>query len=73
MNIQEEVQKIHLHFGTSEMANYKIQLLFDKQCETICDDFAIGFYEWRSTSHLKNIDQYTNKELLQIYKDEKSI
>jgi len=43
------------------------------ELETICDEFAIGFYEWRSTSLLKNIDQYTNKELLQIYKDENSI
>ena len=43
---------------------------FAEQCEKICDEFAIGFYEWRSTSLLKNIDQYTNKELLQIYKDE---
>ena len=30
MNIQEEVQKIHTHFGISEMGNYRIQLLFDK-------------------------------------------
>ncbi len=30
MNIQEELIKIHSQFGTSEMANYKIQLLFDK-------------------------------------------
>jgi hypothetical protein len=30
MNIQEEVSKIHAKFGTTEMANYKIQLLFDK-------------------------------------------
>jgi hypothetical protein len=29
-NIQNEVTKIHYMFGTSEMANYKIQLLFDK-------------------------------------------
>lgn len=30
MNIQDEVAKIHAKFGTSEMANYHIQLLFDK-------------------------------------------
>jgi hypothetical protein len=29
MNIQEEVQKIHQQYGTSEMANYEIQKLFD--------------------------------------------
>lgn len=30
MNIQVEVQKIHAQYGTSEMANYQIQLLFEK-------------------------------------------
>ena len=30
INIQDEVQKIHSKYGTSEMANYKIQLLFEK-------------------------------------------
>jgi len=33
MNIQDEVQKIHHKYGTSEMANYEIQKLFDKQQE----------------------------------------
>ncbi|CAM3798687.1 hypothetical protein FLGE108171_15370 [Flavobacterium gelidilacus] len=31
MNIQDELQKIHHQFGTSEKANYEIQKLFDKQ------------------------------------------
>jgi hypothetical protein len=30
MDIQFEVQKIHSQFGTTEMANYQIQKLFDK-------------------------------------------
>ena len=34
MNIQDEVQKIHHKFGTSEMANYEIQFLFDKEFES---------------------------------------
>jgi len=29
VNIQDECQTIHAKYGTSEMANYKIQLLFD--------------------------------------------
>ena len=29
-NIQDEVMKIHHKYGTTEMANYQIQLLFDK-------------------------------------------
>jgi hypothetical protein len=30
MDIQFEVQKIHSQFGTTEMANYQIQKLFDQ-------------------------------------------
>lgn len=30
MNIQAEVQKIHAQFGITEVANYKIQQLFDQ-------------------------------------------
>lgn len=29
MNIQDELQKIHNQYGTSEKANYEIQKLFD--------------------------------------------
>jgi hypothetical protein len=32
------------------------------------ESFAIAFYEWRSTCLIKNIDQYTNKEALEMYK-----
>ena len=32
------------------------------------NSFAIAFYEWRSTCLIKNIDQYTNKEAIEIYK-----
>lgn len=31
LNIQDEVSKIHQKYGISEMANYKIQLLFEQQ------------------------------------------
>ena len=31
MNIQDELQKIHNQYGTSEKANYEIQKLFDKE------------------------------------------
>ena len=33
INIQEEVQEIHSKYGTSEIANYKIQLLFEDYCK----------------------------------------
>jgi len=42
---------------------------FAIQCEQITDDFTVAFYEWRSTSFMKNIDQYTTKELLQHFKE----
>jgi hypothetical protein len=37
------------------------------------DDFASGFAEWRLTTHIKYIDQYTMKEVLEIYKKEKGL
>ena len=40
INIQDEVAKIHGQFGTSEMANYKIQLL----CEQYAKESANVFF-----------------------------
>lgn len=42
-----------------------------KQLEQIADDYAIEFAEWRLTTFIKNADQYTTKELLEIFKKEK--
>ncbi len=36
-NIQDEVRKIHNQYGMSEMANYKIQLLFEKYAKEYHD------------------------------------
>ena len=44
MNIQDELQKIHHQFGTSEKANYEIQKLFDKQKKQ-SDFLTIAFSE----------------------------
>lgn len=49
---------------------YDNQALANK-IEKISDEFAIAFYEWRSTCLIKNIDQYTNKEALEIFKKAK--
>lgn len=38
INIQDELQKIHHRYGTSEKANYEIQLLFEKYCESNFQD-----------------------------------
>lgn len=35
MNVQDECIKIHSQYGMSEMANYKIQLLFDSEIEKV--------------------------------------
>jgi hypothetical protein len=47
MNIQDEVQKIHHQYGTSEMANYEIQKLFDKQQERNEEDLKTA---WNSSA-----------------------
>ena len=39
MNIQDECIKIHSQFGMSEMANYKIQLLFDSEIEKVKKEY----------------------------------
>ena len=48
-----------------------------EKCVQIAKDYAeaqkekeaIEFYEWRSTTPIKNIDQYTNKEAYQLFKN----
>lgn len=39
----------------------------------LADEFAIGFAEWRLTTFVKNADEYTMQELLEIYKKEKGL
>ena len=38
MNIQDEAMKIHNQYGTSEMANYKLQLLTEQYAENYHQD-----------------------------------
>ena len=49
MNIQDELQKIHQQYGTSEKANYEIQKLFDKQIKD--SDFLACHF----TKHILNM------------------
>lgn len=44
-----------------------------KNIMNIADDFTIGFAEWRLTTFIKNVDEYTMIELLEIYKKEKGL
>jgi hypothetical protein len=41
--------------------------------EKIAENFAIDFHEWRSITFIKNIDQYTNKEAMKIFKIERNL
>ena len=47
MNIQDEVQKIHHKYGTTEKANYEIQKLFDAELKKMYSEEEIerAFYE----------------------------
>ena len=42
------------------------------RCEEVADEFAIGFAEWLVIRYNEDIifDEYTTKELLEIYKYE---
>ena len=55
MNIQNEAQKIHNQFGVSEIANYKIQLLTEKNTS----EQILIFIDWFGTWQMdKNLDDY---------------
>jgi hypothetical protein len=49
MNIQNELQKIHHQYGTSEKANYEIQKLFNNQIRE--SDFLVCHF----TKHILNM------------------
>ena len=44
-----------------------------KKIEKIADDYAIEFAEWRITTLIKNADEYTMRELLEIFKKQKGL
>lgn len=66
MKLQEKFSKARLN------TQFDSGIRFEIECEKIAEDFAIGFWEWRSTTVIKSIDQYTNKEVVEIYKKHKS-
>lgn len=43
------------------------------ELEIIVDNFTIEFTYWRLTTFIKNADQYTMKELLDIFKKERNL
>ena len=65
MNIQDEIAKIHAQYGTSEKANYEIQLFFDaeiKKNEMISTGVGIIHKERQRQIEELRFD-YTNHEL----------
>lgn len=72
MSIQDEAAKIHHKYGTTELANYKIQLLFDQETDKLKSDVklkAILFAKWLQEtgwtwvySHLRLRGAYVNSK-----------
>ena len=66
MTLKEKFEEILIAFWTSE---------WEKECEQVADEFAIGFADWVRVCKLKqrpyNFDNI--KELLEIYKREKGL
>ena len=61
-------EKFHQWLRTEPFNSREIPTLREAQCVVIADEFAIGFAEW-----LKKKPRYSNKESLEIYKNEKGL
>ena len=74
MNIQDELQKIHQQYGTTEMANYEIQKLFDNQQERSYSEEdmrkAFEFYAERAICDIKYLDDDFNEFIKQLKKEQ---
>jgi hypothetical protein len=66
MTLKEKFSLILMQFWASD---------WEGQCEQAADEFAIGFAEWLVIRYNEDIifDEYTTKELLEIYKKEKRL
>jgi len=74
MTLKEKFDKVMVY----PFSEYKEQMKVLKEensseYEKIAEEFAIGFAEWRLTTFIKNADEYTMRELLEIYKKEKGL
>ena len=63
MTLKEKFEKIFIEDFSSD---------WEKECEDIADEFAIGFAEWILIIYNEDIiyDAYSKEELLEIYKKE---
>ena len=74
MTLKENLQQYaYFTYGNNSMNRQYEREDNAKELEKIADDYAIEFAEWRLTTFLKNADQYTMKELLEIFKKEKGL
>ena len=66
IDIRESENRMYYDYNHLELA---------EKCEKIADEFAIGFAEWLVIRYNEDIiyDEYTTKELLEIYKQEKEL
>ena len=64
MTLKEKFEKIFIEDFSSD---------WEKECEVIADEFAIGFAEWFIDSEGKPKGEWSIKELLEMYKKEKRL
>jgi hypothetical protein len=70
MTLREELRQNLTGHLSNEKTEVDITI-----AEKIADDFAIGFADWLVIRYNEDIiyDEYTTKELLEIYKKEKGL
>lgn len=70
MTLKEKFQQepVVVYQESFKLTNQSAELL-----EEIAEEFAIGFAEWRLTTFIKHVDEYTTKELLELYKKQKGL
>ena len=65
MNIQEEIQNIHRQYGITELANYKIQQLFEKYAKEYCKEQFAKFEEYAFDLKI-NRDGYSMAKIIEL-------
>lgn len=70
LTVSEVFERINSFPKNGKSNDEKAQTDIPMECTKIAEKFAIDFYEWRSTTHIKNIEQFTNEEAIKMFKDE---
>lgn len=64
MSIKQNLKILFTFYGSKPEYEKKFN-----EAQDLIDDFAIRFYEWRNTSFIPNLEQYSNREIIQIFKN----